>query len=114
VKKASREKNSDQVLQKRQIGFCARVCDLSHARVLDQTALGRMVAAGTTGGGLVRDRAAAACLFRQAAEGGGAEAQFLLGATHAVGDGVAHDRGQARMWFHRAADQGHWRARIRS
>ena len=44
--------------------------------------------------------------FRQAAEQGDAEAQFLLGLAHTGGEGVLKDDAEAVRWFLMAAEQG--------
>ncbi len=46
------------------------------------------------------------------AEGGDAEAQFLLGLMHREGRGVAHDLAQSVSWLRRAADLGHREAQF--
>ena len=45
--------------------------------------------------------------FRQAAEQGDAEGQFLLGLAHTGGEGVPEDDAEAVRWFLMAAEQGH-------
>ena len=51
--------------------------------------------------------------FRQAAEQGDAEAQFLLGLAHTGGEGVPEDDAEAVRWFLMAAEQGHAGAQYR-
>ena len=51
--------------------------------------------------------------FRQTAEQGDAEAQFLLGLAHTGGEGVPEDDAEAVRWFLMAAEQGHAGAQYR-
>jgi len=46
-------------------------------------------------------------LYREAAEGGDAEAQFALAACYATGKGVDRDLTKAAEWLGKAAEQGH-------
>ncbi len=45
--------------------------------------------------------------YRQKAEQGHAEAQYMLGFMYLGGHGVAKDGAEAATWFRRAAEQGH-------
>lgn len=56
------------------------------------------------------EHAAAAALLAPLAEGGDAEAQFLLGELYFAGSGVAKDRAVAAAWYRKAADAGDPRA----
>lgn len=58
------------------------------------------------------DFATAAREFLPAAQAGNAEAQFMMGRLHSLGDGVPEDWTQAWAWFDRAARQGHDEARL--
>ncbi len=49
---------------------------------------------------------------RVKAEGGDAEAQYLLGARYAYGEGLPKDHRVAVKWFQKAADQGHAKAQF--
>src|ERR1051325_7078669 len=44
--------------------------------------------------------------LKPAADGGHAEAQYLIGAMYANGQGVGKDAAEAARWFRRSADQG--------
>ena len=52
------------------------------------------------------DRAQAVELYKKAAEGGYALAQYRLGVLYQIGQGVEKDLGQARKWFGAAAEAG--------
>ena len=58
------------------------------------------------GEGVVKDYAAAARLYRQAAEAGYAPAQYDLAYLYEQGLGVARDLKQAAVWYRKAAEQG--------
>ena len=49
----------------------------------------------------------AAKLYTPLAQGGNAEAQYVLGMMYRAGRGVPHDYNEARKWYRLAAEQGH-------
>jgi len=53
-----------------------------------------------------QDYTKAAQWYRNAAEQGLAEAQYILGAMYANGQGVSRDDKEAEKWYHKAAEQG--------
>lgn len=58
------------------------------------------------GRGTVRDRAAAARWYREAAKGGDIGAQYLVASMYESGDGVEQDLRLARYWYDIAAKNG--------
>jgi TPR repeat protein len=71
--------------------------------------LGRLYAAGL--GGLKKDPARAAKLYRQAAEAGIPEAQHALGIALSLGEGVDQDFVESLTWFMLAAKAGNQSAK---
>ncbi len=59
-----------------------------------------------SGRGVGRDDAVAVSWFRQAADKGHGDAQFMLGLAALRGIGTANDPAAARTWFEKAAAQG--------
>lgn len=57
--------------------------------------------------GQAGNHAAAAVMFRQAAEKGHTQAEFALGSLFSNGQGVTMSKEQARIWYERAAAKGH-------
>ena len=77
------------------VSWYTKACEQGDARAL-------MTLGNLYGGGL--DEMAVAC-FKQAAEQGIAEAQFLLGQHFSAGKAATTDHQKALMWFRRAAEQ---------
>ncbi len=67
----------------------------------------RLACRYTIGDGVAQDHVHARVLYRQAADGGSARAQFAMGTfdEHGMGDVASWDR--ARRWYRLAAEQGH-------
>jgi hypothetical protein len=74
-------------------------------RPVDLRTMGQLRAAGTLF--LAQDEAKAAQWYRKAAEGGDAQAQFLLAQAFRKGQGLPRDPEGALHWAQAAADQGH-------
>ena len=62
------------------------------------------------GVGVAQDKAAAAQLYRKAADQGNAFAQSCVGWCLVSGEAVAKNEAEAAVWYRKAADQGHVRA----
>ncbi len=56
------------------------------------------------------DYATALRIFRQLADQGDIDAQFILGTLYDVGQGVTQDYAAAIRWYRKAADQGNAKA----
>lgn len=56
---------------------------------------------------VAQDRTKGVALFRKAADGGNANAQFALGMAYLKGQGISEDVAKGATWIQKSAEQGH-------